>query len=60
MADSPEVPARPKTRRLALVPDIDRIDAARLAAERLCDHLMIWGTWNVYVDSVGSIVSEEI
>lgn len=46
------------TRGNALVTDLDRIDAARLAAERLADWLMIWGGWNVYVDSVGAVVSE--
>ena len=44
--------------RTALASDLDRIEAARLAAERLCDWLRVDGVWNVYVDSLGGVVSE--
>lgn len=45
---------------LASRADVRRIAAARLVAERLADWLMVWGTWNVYVDSVGAVVSEAV
>ena len=48
----------PQIRRLALVSDRDRIEAARMVAERLCERMRLSNGFHHYWDSVGGVMSE--